>query len=113
MDGADNSKSTSALMLEMGKRAKAAARVLAVAPTAQKNKALTAAAAVIRANTAAIKSANAEDMTAGRAKGLTSALMDRLDLTDNRIAAMAQGLDDIAALADPVGTVLDQWTRPN
>jgi len=113
MDGADDNKSTSALMLEMGQRAKVAARVLALAPTAQKNKALTAAATAIRANAAAIKSANAEDMAAGRAKGLTSALMDRLELTDSRIASMAQGLDDIAALADPVGTVLEEWTRPN
>jgi glutamate-5-semialdehyde dehydrogenase len=113
MDGANATTSTTELMLAMGKRAKSAARILAVTPTAQKNKALTAAATAIRANVAAIKSANAIDMDAGRAKGLTSALMDRLELTDSRIASMAQGLDDIAALADPVGTVLDEWTRPN
>jgi len=115
MDGTepDSKSATSALMLDMGRRAKVAARVLATAPTDTKNKALLAAAATIRARTADIKAANAVDMTAGRSKGLSAALLDRLELTDGRIAAMAQSLEDIAALPDPVGTVLTEWTRPN
>ncbi|TAK98006.1 MAG: glutamate-5-semialdehyde dehydrogenase [Rhodospirillaceae bacterium] len=115
MDGAepDSKSATAVLMADMGRRAKAAARVLAVATTAAKNAALIAAAAAIRAHTAAIKAANVTDVTAGQAKGLSAALLDRLELTDSRIKAMAQGLEDIAALPDPVGTTLAEWTRPN
>ncbi|PJI43917.1 MAG: glutamate-5-semialdehyde dehydrogenase [Ferrovibrio sp.] len=100
-------------MNQMGAAAKAAARVLATAPTAQKNAALKAAAAAMRGNEQKILAANAEDMAAGKAKGLTAALLDRLMLDGQRIAAIAQGLEEIADLADPVGGVIADWTRPN
>ncbi|MFN3400459.1 MAG: glutamate-5-semialdehyde dehydrogenase [Ferrovibrio sp.] len=104
---------TAALMNQMGAAAKAAARVLAIAPTAQKNAALKAAAAALRKNEKKILAANADDMAAGKAKGLTAALLDRLMLDGKRIAAIAQGLEEIATLADPVGGVIADWTRPN
>ncbi|MEQ8388889.1 MAG: glutamate-5-semialdehyde dehydrogenase [Alphaproteobacteria bacterium] len=100
-------------MAEIGQAAKAAARVLAGADGETKNRALGAAAAAIRARRAEIRTANAEDMALGREKGLSAPLMDRLELTDARIEAMATGLEDIAALPDPVGDVLAEWTRPN
>jgi glutamate-5-semialdehyde dehydrogenase len=104
---------TSALMNQMGAAAKAAARMLATAPTAQKDAALKAAAAALRNNEQKILAANAQDMAAGKAKGLTAALLDRLMLDGKRIAAIAQGLEEIAALTDPVGGVMAAWTRPN
>lgn len=104
---------TASLMNRMGAAAKAAASVLATAPTARKNAALKAAAVALRANEQKILAANAQDMAAGKAKGLTAALLDRLMLDGKRIAAMAQGLEEIAALADPVGGVIAEWTRPN
>jgi glutamate-5-semialdehyde dehydrogenase len=102
-----------ALMTDLGQRARAASRVLAQPPAEAKNRALTEAAAALRAAAPIIKDANARDMAAGEAKGLTRALLDRLMLDDKRIEAMAKGLEDIAALADPVGRVLAEWTRPN
>jgi len=102
-----------AMMQGMGKRAKAAAQVLAVAATAAKNAALTEAAASLRAGAADILAANAKDMAAGTQKGLKGAFLDRLALDGARIEAMARGLEDIAALADPVGAELAQWDRPN
>ncbi len=104
---------TAALMNQMGAAAKAAARMLATAPTAQKNAALKAAAAVLRSHEQKILAANAEDMAAGKAKGLTAALLDRLMLNGKRIESIAQGLEEIAELADPVGGVIADWTRPN
>ncbi|WP_185973728.1 glutamate-5-semialdehyde dehydrogenase [Ferrovibrio terrae] len=104
---------TSALMNQMGAAAKTAARVLATASTEQKNAALKAAATVLRNSEQKILTANAEDMAAGKAKGLTTALLDRLMLDGKRIAAIAQGLEEIADLADPVGAVIADWTRPN
>jgi len=101
------------LMAQIGKAAKDAAAVLATANTMQKNAALLQAAKALRANEAAILAANAEDVAAGKAKGLTPALLDRLLLDSKRINAMAQGLEEIAALADPVGDVIACWTRPN
>ncbi len=101
------------LMTDLGHKARAAGRVLAQAPGAAKDKALRAAAAAIRAAAPAIKDANAKDMAAGEAKGLTKAMLDRLMLDDKRIEAMAKGLEDIAGLADPVGRVLAEWDRPN
>jgi glutamate-5-semialdehyde dehydrogenase len=113
MDGAKAPNDIAALMTEMGRAAREAARVLAQTDTARKNQALTAAAASLRAKAGTIKEANAIDMAAGRAKNLTPALLDRLGLDDKRIEAMAKGLEDIAALADPVGQVMAAWTRPN
>lgn len=112
MDG-NTASDVTALMHDIGVRAKAAARKLSGASTDAKNKALLAAATAIRADADAIKAANAKDMDAGRAKGLSGALLDRLELNDSRIAAMAKGLEEIAALADPVGATLTEWTRPN
>ncbi len=114
MDGAsEKSGDIAGLMAEMGENARAAARVLAKTATAAKNAALAAAAEAIAAHAAQIKAANAEDMAAARAKDLSPALLDRLELTDSRIAAMANGLKEIAALKDPVGEVIGEWSRPN
>lgn len=104
---------TAALMNEMGRAAKSAAAILAVASTERKNTALLEAAKAMLAAEAAILAANAEDMAAGREKGLTPALLDRLMLDSNRIRAIAQGLEDVANLPDPVGAVMAAWTRPN
>jgi glutamate-5-semialdehyde dehydrogenase len=102
-----------ALMRETGARAKSAARVLALAPTAQKDSALAAMAAAIRARQAQVLAANAEDMAEAKAAGATAAFLDRLALDERRLAAMAEALEVVRALADPVGTVTERWTRPN
>lgn len=101
------------LMSDLGRKARAAARELALAPTEAKNRALTAAAASLRRNAAAIKAANEADMAAAGGEGMTAAMLDRLRLDDKRIAAMAQGLEEIAALPDPVGQEMARWQRPN
>ena len=101
------------LMLRIGQQAKAAARILALAPADQKNAALAAAAAAVRASTAAILAANAKDVAAMQASDRPASFVDRLLLNEKRIEAIAAGLDDIAQLADPVGTVLAEWERPN
>src|SRR5688572_26756013 len=102
-----------AVMAAMGQRARGAARILAFAGTDAKNLALSAAANTILAETADLLAANAEDIAAAKERGISSAFLDRLTLTDTRIQAMAQGLLDIAALPDPVGTVTANWQRPN
>jgi glutamate-5-semialdehyde dehydrogenase len=102
-----------ALMRGLGEAALAAQPVLARAARAQKDAALRAAAGALRGRRAALLEANAADMAAARAKGLTGAMLDRLRLDDARLEAMARGLEDIAALDDPVGRVLAEWTRPN
>ncbi|MCH7485474.1 MAG: glutamate-5-semialdehyde dehydrogenase [Proteobacteria bacterium] len=102
-----------ALMGRIGAAAKAAASELARASTEAKNRALSAAAGHLRANASTILAANSDDMTAGRDKGLSSAMLDRLALDETRIEAMASGLEAIAALDDPVGRVLAEWERPN
>ncbi len=100
-------------MTQLAKQAKAASRELARLTTAEKNACLLAMAEAIQQNAAAIISANALDMEAGAKTGLSSAMLDRLKLDDKRIAGMAQGLREVAALADPVGKVLDERVRPN
>jgi glutamate-5-semialdehyde dehydrogenase len=102
-----------ATMRDIGRRAKAAARVLALASTEQKNRALAGAAAAIRANRAEILAANAEDLADGKAAGLAGSFLDRLELNDKRVEAMAQGLEVVRDLPDPVGEVTEAWTRPN
>jgi glutamate-5-semialdehyde dehydrogenase len=102
-----------ALMNRLGAEAVAAAHVLALATTRQKNLALTQIAAALRAGKAALLSANAIDMEAARAKGLSGAMLDRLALDEARVEAMARGVEDIAALPDPIGTITAHWTRPN
>ena len=100
-------------MADMGVKARAAARSLALAPTDQKNAALKAMAKALRGNANAILSANAVDLKDAAGKNLKSSFVDRLTLTATRIDAMAQSLEDIAALADPIGNVTSKWTRPN
>jgi glutamate-5-semialdehyde dehydrogenase len=109
----DKNFDLAAVMNRLGADAVAAAEVLALASTAAKNLALAGIAAALRANRAALLAANALDMEAARAKGLSGAMLDRLALTDKGIDGMARGVEDIAALADPVGSVIAQWTRPN
>jgi glutamate-5-semialdehyde dehydrogenase len=99
--------------MEMGRKARAAARILAQTPAARKAEALKAMAAALRASASGILAANAEDLAAARSKGLKSSFIDRLTLNPARVEAMALGLEDIAALPDPVGRVLARWTRPN
>jgi glutamate-5-semialdehyde dehydrogenase len=101
------------LMHDIGSRARAAARVLALAGTAQKDQALAAMAEQIRARQGDILAANALDVAEAKASGATSAFLDRLALDERRVAAMAEGLEVVRALADPVGTVTERWTRPN
>ncbi|MDP6875265.1 MAG: glutamate-5-semialdehyde dehydrogenase [Alphaproteobacteria bacterium] len=100
-------------MLDLGAGARAAATVLAKAPAKAKNQALLAAAAAIRAEQAAILAANATDIAAAEKRDLTAALMDRLLLNEDRVEAMAAGLEAIAELTDPVGDTIAEWDRPN
>ena len=100
-------------MQALGRAARAAAAELALAPRAAKDRALAAAAAALGRDQDAILAANARDMAAARTKGLTGAMLDRLELTPKRVAAMAEGLGVVAGLPDPVGTELARWTRPN
>ena len=100
-------------MKALGEAARKAATELAVATPAVKNRALLAAAAAIRADKAAIQAANDQDVAAARARGLAEPMVERLLLNDARIAAMAKGLEDIAALPDPIGVEIARWTRPN
>lgn len=101
------------ILLEQGRRAKQASRLLATASTTAKNQALCAMADALEANRAEIIAANAIDVENGRRIGLTSALLERLSLDEKRVADMAQGLREIAALPDPVGEVLGMTRRPN
>jgi glutamate-5-semialdehyde dehydrogenase len=100
-------------MERLGRNAVAAAPVLALAGTGSKNAALAAAAAAIRSGAAQILAANARDMSGARAANLTGALLDRLALDDRRIEAVARGLEEVAALPDPIGTIAAEWLRPN
>jgi glutamate-5-semialdehyde dehydrogenase len=100
-------------MQALGRAARAAARALATAPTAAKDRALEAAAAALRARATAVLDANARDLEAARLQGLAGALVDRLLLDRKRLEAIARGLEEIGALPDPVGSELARWTRPN
>ena len=102
-----------AAMAAIGRGARAAARILALAPAAQKDRALTAMAAAVRAQAPAILAANAEDADEARKGGATGAFIDRLVLNGARIEGMAAGIETVRGLADPVGTTIDAWTRPN
>jgi glutamate-5-semialdehyde dehydrogenase len=102
-----------ALVGELGRRAKAAAVALRNATTNAKNRALNEAARQIRREQTAILAANTKDTEAAKQAGMSAALLDRLLLDETRVEAMAKGLDDIAALPDPVGARIEQWTRPN
>ena len=100
-------------MTRLAKQAKAASRELARLTTAEKNACLLAMAEALEKNADALKQANLLDLEVGGKIGLSSAMLDRLKLDDNRIAAMAKGLREVAALPDPVGRILDERTRPN
>lgn len=100
-------------LLEIGQEAKAAARVLALAPTEQKDHALRAAAGKLRAHSAHLLQTNVEDREAAAAAGRPPAFIDRLTLSKARVEAMAKGLEEIAGLPDPVGAVMAAWERPN
>jgi glutamate-5-semialdehyde dehydrogenase len=115
VDGnADRTTDLLALMSDLGTRARAAARVLALAPPEQKNRALEAMERAIRASSAAILAANAEDVAEARASGnATSSFIDRLTLTPARIEGMAEGIGIVRGIADPVGIVTESWQRPN
>ncbi len=100
-------------MTQLGRQARQASRGIARAGTNQKNTALEAIAAALEAGQDALLAANREDMQAGRDKGLDAALLDRLELNAERIAAMAEGLRQIAALPDPVGEISEMAYRPS
>ena len=100
-------------MARMGRMARDAARKLALLPAEVKANALTAAAKFIRADEASILEANALDCAEARNNGQTSAFLDRLLLTPKRIEAIAKSVEDIAALPDPVGSLMSEWTQPN
>lgn len=101
------------LMQQLGLAARAASPVLAAASRDQKDRALRAAASALRRETSKILAANALDMRNAEERDLSAAMLDRLRLDPARIEAMARGLDDIAALPDPVGRTLAEWARPN
>ena len=98
---------------EIGKQAKAARYILAGLDTDTKNKALFTAAECLEADAADILAENAKDLEAGRSRSMPKGLLDRLSLTQKRISDMAEGLRQVAALPDPVGEILDTFTRPN
>jgi glutamate-5-semialdehyde dehydrogenase len=100
-------------MDSLGRAAVAAAGELALAESAAKNAALTATAQALRDRRDAILSANQIDMSRARERGLSAAMLDRLLLDPKRIEAMARGVEQVAALADPIGTTIGEWTRPN
>ena len=102
-----------AYMADVGQRARAAARDIGRADTGAKNAALIAIADRIDEQAGQLKQANARDLEAGKANGLGAALLDRLELTDDRIAAMSEGLRQIAALQDPIGEITDLAYRPS
>jgi glutamate-5-semialdehyde dehydrogenase len=101
------------LMADIGVRAKAAARILAVATPPAKTEALVAAADAVWVARSAIIDANVKDMAFGRDKGLSAAMLDRLMLDEERIKGMVSGLKSVAAQDDPVGAVLEDWTQPS
>jgi glutamate-5-semialdehyde dehydrogenase len=102
-----------ALMNELAGGARAASRVLSLAPPEQKNRALKAMERAVRAKAAAILAANAEDVADVRSSGATGAFIDRLTLTQARIDAMADGIATVREIPDPVGVVTESWQRPN
>jgi glutamate-5-semialdehyde dehydrogenase len=100
-------------MSQLARQAKTASRELAQLTTAEKNNCLFAMAEALEKSADALKVANAKDMEAGAKMGLSGAMLDRLKLDDKRIAGMAKGLREVAALPDPIGKTLEQRVRPN
>jgi glutamate-5-semialdehyde dehydrogenase len=113
MTAENQSVNIAATMTSLGKAARRAATELATTTGEQRNTALVAAAAALRARADLILEANARDMEAARKRGLSGAMLDRLLLDDDRVEAMAAGLETIIGLRDPVGRVLEEWERPN
>lgn len=106
-------KTVAAIMAQLGRDAKEAAAVLATAPATQKNDALLKMAAHLRSDQEAILAANAQDVAVMETDGTSPAFIDRGTLNPDRIEGMAKGLEDIAALDDPVGSAIAEWDRPN
>jgi glutamate-5-semialdehyde dehydrogenase len=102
-----------ATMRTIGAKARAAARILSTIRAPEKERAIKAMAQALRAETAAILAANGDDVAEAEKAGETAAFVDRLKLNEKRLAAMADGIDSVATLADPVGTVMSAWDRPN
>ena len=100
-------------LIELGRRARAATAVVSTASTSAKDAALHAAADLLEARTAQVLDANALDVATAEQEGISATVVDRLRLTESRVAAMADGLRKVAALPDPVGQVVDGWVRPN
>jgi glutamate-5-semialdehyde dehydrogenase len=113
VSGGEQAEDVPAMMNDLGRRARAAARRLALAPPEQKNAALMAMAAALRADAASILAVNALDVVDVKASGALPSFIDRLALDPKRIEAMAAGIEEIAALPDPVGVVTARWERPN
>ncbi len=100
-------------LIHLGERAKVASRLLALADSNIKNEALSAIAEALKLHADEIVAANALDLENGKTSGMTRSLLDRLSLSRDRVFAMAKGVSDLCALADPIGTVLDSYVRPN
>ena len=113
MSLAETETSVTEIMAEIGRNARIGAKALAIATPEQKRMALQTAAGAINAHRKKILAANAKDMEAARAKGISSAFLDRLELTDARIDGMVEAVKVIAELPDPVGATIAEWDRPN
>src|SRR5438067_480966 len=100
-------------MRSLAERARAAARELARAGAEQKNAALAEMAKALRADAAAIVKANKKDLADARAQKKTTAFLDRLELNDERIEGLARAVEEVVKLADPIGEIVEGWTRPN
>ncbi len=109
----EDANDLAALMRDIGTQARQASRVLALASTGQKDAALGAMAQECRAREGDILAANAHDLAEAKASGANKAFLDRLALDANRVAAMADGIAVVRDLADPIGRVMERWTRPN
>ncbi len=108
-----NTQNSFEIVESLGRNAKASAFLLANATENSKNKALLKAACALRENLKSILQANGLDMANGKANGLDKAFLDRLELNEKRIEAMAKGLEEIAGLPDPIGKIISNWQRPN
>ncbi|MDH4412399.1 MAG: glutamate-5-semialdehyde dehydrogenase [Rhizobium sp.] len=113
LDTVSNQNSVEGMMLDIGRRARAAARPLAIASTEAKNKALLAMADAVMEAEAEILAANVIDLKNAAESGVAASFIDRLTLNSARVAAIAQSMREIAELPDPVGTVISEWDRPN
>src|SRR5215472_11124499 len=102
-------RDVAATMRIIGANARAAARILATIGAIEKERAIRAMAQAVRAATPAILAANGEDVAEAEKAGATSAFLDRLKLDEKRVIAMADGIDAVAALPDPVGAVMSAW----